>query len=119
MDIKILNNLFLTIERGNTIHNDDEIHCLDKVVYQSNSWTKLSLINDPVIIGLQAQRFTYSQILCYVSAKFFNILNATKLGRTELQEYEPRGTTEILKLSVESLRNSSGIFSRIHIVAAL
>ena len=32
----------------------------------------------------------YSQILCCVSAKFFNILNATKLGRTELREYEPR-----------------------------
>ena len=31
------------------------------------------------------------RILCYVSAKFFNILNATKLGKTELQEQEPRG----------------------------
>ena len=41
------------------------------------------------------ERSTYSQILCYVSAKFFNILNATKLGRTELQEYEPREATEI------------------------
>ena len=40
----------------------------------------------------KAQRSTYFQILCYVSAKFFNILNATKLGRTELQEYEPRGS---------------------------
>ena len=39
-----------------TIHNDDEIHCLDKVVYQSNSWTKLSLIDDPVIIGLQSTK---------------------------------------------------------------
>ena len=29
----------------------------------------------------KAQRSTYFQILCYVSAKFFNILNATKLGR--------------------------------------
>ena len=39
-----------------TIHNDDEIHCLDKVVYQRNSWTKLSLIEDPVIIGLQSTK---------------------------------------------------------------
>ena len=38
-------------------------------------------------------RSTCFQILCYVSAKFFNILNATKLGKTELQEYEPRRTT--------------------------
>ena len=31
-----------------TIHNEDEIYCLDKVVYQKNSWTQLSLINDPM-----------------------------------------------------------------------
>ena len=50
-------------------------------------------------------------ILCVVSAKFFNILNATKLGRTELQEYEPRKATEMM-LSVERRQNSSGIFSQ-------
>ena len=44
----------------------------------------------------------YSQILCCVSAKFFSILNATKLGRTELREYEPREATEIMMLSTES-----------------
>ena len=49
-----------------TIHNDDEIHCLDKVVYQSNSWTKLSLIDDPVIIGLQSTKvYVFSDsVLC-------------------------------------------------------
>ena len=36
------------------IHNEEEIYCLDKVVYQKNSWTQLSLINDPVIINLQS-----------------------------------------------------------------
>ena len=60
----------------------------------------------------KAQRFTCSQILCYVSAKFFNILNATKIGKTELQEYEPRGTTAILRTSKESRQNSSGTFSQ-------
>ena len=30
-----------------TIHNDDEIYCLDKIVYQRNTWTQLSLSNDP------------------------------------------------------------------------
>ena len=49
-----------------TIHNDDEIHCLDKVVYHSNSWTKLSLIDDPVIIGLQSTKvYVFSDsVLC-------------------------------------------------------
>ena len=54
----------------------------------------------------------YSQILCYVSAKFFNILNAMKLGRIELQEYKPREATEIMMLSTESRLNSSGTFSQ-------
>ena len=60
----------------------------------------------------KTQKSMYSQILCYVSAKFFNILNATKLGRTELQEYEPREATDIMMLPTESRRNSSGIFSQ-------
>ena len=54
----------------------------------------------------------YSQILCCVSAKFFNIPNPTKLGRTELREYEPREATEIMMLSTESRQNSSGTFSQ-------
>ena len=28
------------------VHNEEEIYCLDKIVYQKNSWTQLSLIND-------------------------------------------------------------------------
>ena len=49
-----------------TIHNEDEIYCLDKVVYQRISWTKLSLINDPVIIGLQSTKvYVFSDsVLC-------------------------------------------------------
>ena len=39
-----------------TIHNEEEIYCLDKVVYQKNSWTQLSLINDLVIISLQSTK---------------------------------------------------------------
>ena len=49
-----------------TIHNDEEIYCLDKVVYQKNSWTQLSLINDPVIISLQSTKvYVFSDsVLC-------------------------------------------------------
>ena len=75
-------------------------------------WTKLSIRG---ILGqnclwlmtlwslvFKAPRSTWSQILCYVSAKFFNILNATKLGKTGLREYEPREVTEIMMTSKES-----------------
>ena len=52
------------------------------------------------------------QILCCVSAKFFNILNATKFWRIELREYELREATEIMMLSTENRLNSSGTFSQ-------
>ena len=94
------------------VNNQEEINCLDKILYGKNSWTHLSLINDEVVINLQSTKSMYSQILCCVSAKFFNILNATKLGRTELREYEPREATEIMMLSTESRLNSSGTFSK-------
>ena len=49
-----------------TIHNEEEIYCLDKIVYQKNSWTQLSLINDPVIIRLQSTKvYVFSDsVLC-------------------------------------------------------
>ena len=84
------------------VNNEEEINGLDKILYQKNSWTQLSLINDPVVINLQSTKVYVFSDSVFVSAKFFNILNATKLGRTELQEYEPREATEIMMLSVES-----------------
>ena len=74
------------------VSNQEEISGLDKILYQKNSWTQLSLINDPLIINFKAQKSMSSQILCYVSAKFFNILN--------------------VMLSMESRLNSSGTSSQ-------
>ena len=49
-----------------TIHNDEEICCLDKIVYQRNTWTQLSLIDDRVVIGLQSTKvYVFSDsVLC-------------------------------------------------------
>ena len=48
------------------INNDEEIYCLDKIEYQRNTWTQLSLINDPVVIGLQSAKvYVFSDsVLC-------------------------------------------------------
>ena len=35
------------------VNNQEEINCLDKILYGKNSWTHLSLINDEVVINLQ------------------------------------------------------------------
>ena len=68
------------------INNDEEITGVDKIEYQRNTWTQLSLIDDPVVIGLQSTKvYVFSDsVLCL--GKIFQILNATKLGKTELQE---------------------------------
>ena len=48
------------------VNNEEEIYCLDKIVYQKNSWTKLFLINDPVVINLQSAKvYVFSDsVLC-------------------------------------------------------
>ena len=48
------------------VHNEEEISGLDQIVHQKNSWTQLSLINDPVIINLQSTKvYVFSEsVLC-------------------------------------------------------
>ena len=38
------------------VNNQEEISCLDKILYRKNSWTHLSLINDAVVINLQSTK---------------------------------------------------------------
>ena len=35
------------------VNNQEEINCLDKIQYGKNSWTRLSLIDDQIVINLQ------------------------------------------------------------------
>ena len=48
------------------VHNEEEITGMDKILYQKNSWTQLSLINDSVIINLQSTKvYVFSDsVLC-------------------------------------------------------
>ena len=48
------------------VHNQEEISCLDKILYGKNSWTHLSLINDAVVINLQSIKvYVFSDsVLC-------------------------------------------------------
>ena len=48
------------------VNNEEEINGLDKILYQKNSWTQLSLINDPVVINLQSTKvYVFSDsVLC-------------------------------------------------------
>ena len=48
------------------INNQEKINCLDKILYGKNSWTRLSLIGDEVVINLQGTKvYVFSDsVLC-------------------------------------------------------
>ena len=48
------------------VNNQEEINCLDKILYGRNSWTHLSLINDETVINLQRTKvYVFSDsVLC-------------------------------------------------------
>ena len=48
------------------VNNQEEINCLDKILYGKNSWAHLSLINDEVVINLQSTKvYVFSDsVLC-------------------------------------------------------
>ena len=48
------------------VNNQEEINCLDKILYGMNSWTHLSLIEDEVVINLQSTKvYVFSDsVLC-------------------------------------------------------
>ena len=48
------------------VNNQEEINCLDKIHWENDSWTRLSLIDDEVVINLQRTKvFVFSDsVLC-------------------------------------------------------
>ena len=83
------------------VNDQEEIHGLDKIQWQKDSWKRLSLIGDDTVINLQRTKSVSSRILCCASGGSFNILNPTKLGKTELQGSNPGEATEIMMESTE------------------
>ena len=48
------------------VNNQEEINCLDKILWGKNSWTRLSLIDDEIVINLQRTKvYVFSDsVLC-------------------------------------------------------
>ena len=93
------------------VNNQEEVNCLDKILYGKNSWTRLSLIDDEIVIIFKAQKSMFLRF-CVVSRKGSSTSRIQQSLEPELQEPEPREATEIMMLSTESRRNSSGTFSK-------
>ena len=49
------------------VNNQEEINCLYKILYGKNSWTRLSLIDDAVVINLQSTKVNVfsDSVLCF------------------------------------------------------
>ena len=101
------------------VSEQDEINILDNIQWRKNSWKQLSLIGDEFVINLQRTKSMSSKILCCALERSINIRNPTKLGRIRLKGSQLINATETMTVSMESRLNSSGIFPRIHNVAAL
>ena len=48
------------------VNNQEEINCLDKILWGKNSWTRLSLIDDAIVINLQRTKVNVfsDSVLC-------------------------------------------------------
>ena len=94
------------------VNDQEEIHGLDKIQWEKNSWKHLSLIGDETVINLQSTKvYVFSDsVLCL--GRILQHPDPTKLGRTELQESNLGEAAEIMMVSMESRLNSSGTSSQ-------
>ena len=68
------------------VNNQEEIHGLDKIQWEKDSWKRLSLIGDETVIDLQSTKvYVFLGFFVLSREDLFNILILTKLGRTKLQ----------------------------------
>ena len=99
------------------VNNEEEIIGLDKILHQKNSWTQLSLINDPVIINLQNTKVHVFPDSVLRLGKVFPECNEAWKSRVA------RVRAERNYRDFEDVSGEYGIrveyFHRIHIVAAL
>ena len=94
------------------VNNEEEINCLDKILYQKNSWTQLSLISDSVIINLQSTKvYVFSDsVLCL--GKVLQHPECNEAWKNRVAGVAWRKATEIMMESMESRLNSSGTSSQ-------
>ena len=80
------------------VNDQEEIHGLDKIQWEKDSWKHLSLIGDETVINLQSTKvYVFSDSVLWLG-RILQHPDSTKLGRTELQES-----------SVKSYRDYDGI----------
>ena len=94
------------------VNDQEEIHGLDKIHWEKDSWKRLSLIGDETVINLQRTKvYVFSDsVLCL--GRILQLPIPTMLGKTELQGSNLGEATEIMMVSMDSRLNSSGTSSQ-------
>ena len=94
------------------VNNQEEINCLDKILWGKNSWTRLSLIDDEIVTNLQSTEvYVISDSVLYFGWVHQHP-ESNEAWETGLNGSSLTEVTAILTTSKESQLNSSGIFSQ-------
>ena len=94
------------------LNNQDEIHGLEKILWEKDSWTCLLLIGDETVLNLQSTKvYIFSDsVLCL--GWIFQHPDSNEAWKKELQGSKPRKAAEIMTESMESRPNLSGTSSQ-------
>ena len=94
------------------VNNQEDINGLDKILWGTNSWTRLSLIDDEIVMNLQRTKvYVFSDsVLCL--GKVLEHPESNDAWKNRVAEIRSEKTIQILMLSTESRLNSSGTFSQ-------
>ena len=94
------------------VNDQDEIHGLDKIQWEKDSWTRLSLIGDETVINLQSTKvYVFSDsVLCL--GRVLQHPDSNEAWKNRVTGIQSGKATEIMMPSMESRLNSSGISSQ-------
>ena len=94
------------------VSEQEKINNVDKIHWKNHSWKQLSLIGDETVVNLQSAKvYVFSDsVLCL--GKIHQHPESNEAWKKVLKGSQPTKATEIMTVSMESRRNSSGTSSQ-------
>ena len=94
------------------VNDQEEIHGLDKIHWEKDSWKRLSLISNETVINLQSTKvYVFSDsVLCL--GRILQHPDSNEAWKNRIAGSNPTKATEIMMVSMESRLNSSGTSSQ-------
>ena len=94
------------------VNDQEEIHGLDKIQWEKDSWKRLSLIGDETVINFQSTKvYVFSDsVLCL--GRILQHPDSNEAWKNRIAGVNPTKATEIMMVSMESRLISSGTSSQ-------